>query len=259
MNDLGNRRVIVTGAARGIGAELVRGLVAQRARVVAMDVRDDAGRALVASFSDAHCTYLHCDVSQKREVEASFETAVKELSGLDVLVNAAGRDRPGPAPEDIPEEDWDYLFAIDAKGTFLTNQVACRTMKAQGTGGAIINFGSIAGVRGMHERAAYSAAKGAVHAWTRAAAQAWGRYGITVNAIAPIMATEVAQKFIDSLDAPARAAMEAEAKARIPMGGRMGDPATDLVPFLLFLASPAASYITGQTLAVDGGMMMLGS
>lgn len=254
---LERRRVIVTGAARGIGAAVVRGFIARGARVVAMDVRDELGQSLAQSLG-AECAYLHCDVSCKAEVDAAFDAAVARLQGLDALLNVAGIDRPGAAAEDIAEADWTLVLATNATGTFLTNQAACRIMQ-RGGGGAIVNFGSVAGVRGLPDRAAYSAAKGAVHAWTRAVAQAWGRYDITVNTIAPIMATEVATKFLDRLDAGSRAAYEATLAERIPLGGRMGEPLRDLVPLLAFLAGPGARYMTGQTFAVDGGMMMVGS
>lgn len=247
-------RAIVTGAARGIGGAVARGLMAQGARVACLDVREELGAALAA---EGDGRFIRCDVSDKTAVEAAFDAAIGWLGGLDLLVHAAGLDKPGFAPEDIPEAAWDLVMDVNAKGTFLTNQAAARAMKA-GTGGAIVNFGSLAGIRGMAERAAYSAAKGAVAAWTRAAAQAWGRHGITVNAIAPTMRTEVAEKYLASLDPDIRAAVDAERERLTPMG-RLGDADTDLLPLVLLLAGPGGRYITGQTLSVDGGRTMLGA
>jgi NAD(P)-dependent dehydrogenase (short-subunit alcohol dehydrogenase family) len=148
-------------------------------------------------------------------------------------------------------------MGVNARGAFLTNQQACRRMKSGG--GAIINFASSAGIRGMGDRAAYSAAKGAVLGWTRAAALAWGKYDITVNAIAPTMNTEVARRYLESVTPEERARMDAERVRTTPMQGRLGEVTTDLLPLVLLLCGPGGRYMTGQTFAVDGGRTMLGS
>ena len=246
-------KAIVTGAARGIGAVIASGLMREGWRVACLDLRDEPGLA-VAGAGDG--LYLHCDVSDSAAVDAAFAQAVAWLGGLDLLVAAAGLDKPGFTPEEIPETAWDLVMGINAKGTFLTNQAAFRAM--QPGGGAIVNFGSLAGLRGTPERAAYSAAKAAVAGWSRAAAQAWGPHNVTVNVIAPTMRTEVGEKFLDSLGDEGRAAFEAE-RARITPMGRLGDVERDLLPLLLLLAGPGGRYITGQTLSVDGGRTMLGA
>lgn len=246
-------RAIVTGAARGIGAVVARGLMREGWQVACLDLRDELGAAVAASGNGR---FLHCDVADGNAVEHAFGEAAAWLGGLDLLVAAAGLDKPGFAPEDIPETAWDLVMGINAKGTFLTNQAAFRAMR-QG-GGAIINFGSLSGIRGTPERAAYSAAKAAVAGWSRAAAQAWGPHGVTVNLIAPTMHTEVAEKYLASLGPEARAAFEAE-RARITPMGRLGEVDTDLLPLILLLAGPGGRYITGQTLSVDGGRTMLGA
>jgi NAD(P)-dependent dehydrogenase (short-subunit alcohol dehydrogenase family) len=247
-------KAIVTGAARGIGAVVAKGLMREGWRVACLDVRDELGGE-VAAAGDGR--FIHCDVADKASVDAAFADAAGWLGGLDLLVAAAGLDKPGFAPEDIPESAWDLIMGINAKGSFLTNQAAFRLMRDSG-GGAIVNFGSLAGIRGTPERAAYSAAKAAVAGWTRAAALAWGAHDITVNLIAPTMRTEVAEKFLASLDPEARAGFEAE-RARITPMGRLGEVEADLLPLVLLLAGPGGRYITGQTLSVDGGRTMLGA
>jgi len=256
---LAGKRAIVTGAARGIGAHVARGLVRLGARVVALDIRAALGEALVDELGPERCRFSSCDVSSRVAVEPAFAEALGWLGGLDILVAAAGVDKPGYPAEDVPDEVYDLVMNVDMRGTFLTNQAACRAMKSTGASGAIINFGSVAGVRGMPDRAVYSAAKAAIQGWTRAVAQAWGPYDITVNAIAPIAATEVAQRYLDRLPADQRQAMEAERARITPMGNRMGDVEQDLVPLILLLVGPGGRYITGQTLAVDGGRVMMGS
>ncbi|HTU13102.1 MAG TPA: SDR family oxidoreductase [Allosphingosinicella sp.] len=247
-------RAIVTGAARGIGAVVAKGLMREGWRVACLDLRDELGQAVAG---EGEGRFIHCDIADKAAVDASFAAAVAWLGGLDLLVAAAGLDKPGHAPEDITEAAWDLVMGINAKGTFLTNQAAFRAMQAGG-GGAIVNFGSLAGLRGTAERAAYSAAKAAVAGWSRAAAQAWGPSNVTVNVIAPTMHTEVAEKYLDGLGPEARAAFEAE-RTRITPMGRLGDVAADLLPLVLLLAGPGGRYITGQTLSVDGGRTMLGA
>lgn len=227
------------------------------ARVAGLDVRREEGARKVAELGRPDTAFFYgCDVSRRAEVEAAFEAAAKSLAGLDVLAAVAGVDRPAPA-EAVDQDDWELVMDANARGTFLTNQAAFAYMKE--TGGAIINFGSLAGIRGMVDRAAYSAAKGAVAAWSRSAALAWGKYGIRVNVVAPVMRTEVAQKYLDRLPAKERQAMNERFATQIPLGGRLGEPERDLGPLMVFLAGKGARFITGQTFAVDGGMTMLGS
>jgi NAD(P)-dependent dehydrogenase (short-subunit alcohol dehydrogenase family) len=111
----------------------------------------------------------------------------------------------------------------------------------------------------MADRPAYSAAKGAVLAWTRAVAAAWGPYDVTVNAIAPTMGTDVAERYLAQLDPKERRKLEEDRKRFSPLGGRLGNVERDLLPLVRLLAGPGGRYMTGQTLAVDGGRTMLGS
>lgn len=257
MEALAGKRIIVTGAARGIGAAVMRVYAQAGARVAGLDVRREEGVRMVAELGGPDTAFFYaCDVSRRMEVEAVFEAAAKSLGGLDVLAAIAGVDRPAPA-EAVEQDDWDLVMDANARGTYLTNQAAFAYMKE--SGGAIINFGSMAGIRGMADRAAYSAAKGAVAAWSRSAALAWGKHGIRVNVVAPVMHTEVAQRYLDRLPPEERQAIIQRLAAQVPLGGQLGEPERDLGPLMVFLAGEGARFITGQTFAVDGGMTMLGS
>jgi NAD(P)-dependent dehydrogenase (short-subunit alcohol dehydrogenase family) len=257
MKELAGKAAVVTGGARGLGAVTARGYVEAGMRVAIMDLRDDAGHALARELGDA-ATFIPCDVSSPDSVERGFEMADQSLGGIDILAAAAGLDRPGHAAGEISFEIWSQVIGVNATGTFLTNQAAYRRMRARGWG-RIINFSSVAGIRGYAGRAAYAASKGAVMAWTRSAAQAWGAQGIVVNAVAPQMRTEVADRYIASRSREETEAFEAHLAKVVPVEGRLGDPDQEFLPLMLFLAGDGVRFITGQTFAVDGGMTMLGS
>ena len=144
------------------------------------------------------------------------------------------------------------MFAVNVRGTMLTNQVARRYIREAG-GGSIINFGSISGLRPEPGAAAYSAAKGAVHSWTRPAAGAWGADNIRVNAILPAMATPMYNEAMARATEEQKQASYWINHASIAMGQKYGDPDEDLGPVMVFLASDASRFITGQLIPVDGG------
>ncbi|HUB56044.1 MAG TPA: SDR family oxidoreductase [Mycobacterium sp.] len=248
-SSLAGRRILITGGATGIGAAAVRVLHEAGARVVATYHRtapaDDAAPA----------TWLQCDVRDGEAVESTFCAAVEQLGGLDVLVNAAGLWQAG-IPGHITSDDIDFLLATNVKGTILTNQAAHAVMR--GNGGRIINFGSGEAVMGSPIAAVYAATKGAVQAWTRSAAKAWGADRVTVNALAPAVQTPGADRFREFLGPDAAAFMDQQMKLSIPLGGKLGDPTTDLGPVLVFLAGDGAGFITGQLIPVDGGLAMVG-
>ena len=254
--DLNGKRLIVTGAAGGIGASVLRGLVAAGARVAAMDVNDAAGSEEAARADrtgPGAARYYRCDVRRRAEVDAAFEAAAAWLGGLDGLVNIAGIERAAPA-ESIGDADWDLMFDVNARGTLNTNQAAFPYLSAEG--GRILNFGSAAGVMGLPGCAHYSAAKAAVLGWTRTVAKEWGRHGISVNAAAPGMWTPMYEAHRARMDAGALAAHDRMMAGLIPLGGRLGDPDRDMTPFVVFMMGEGARFITGQTLAVDGGLMI---
>lgn len=255
MGVLEGKRAIVTGGASGMGAAVVRAYVAEGALVVSMDVDDDAGNAVVNGTNAGNaCSYLHCDVSRRVGVESAFAEAVERLGGLDVLVNAAGIEEAAPA-EEITDEAWDRVFDVNLKGTLHTNQTAFKYLKDKG--GRILNFGSGAGIHAYPGGAHYSASKGAVMSWTRTVAQEWGRYNIAVNAMAPVIETPMAKKYFARMSEEEFETFKAGMSQRIPLGGWFGDPDEDFAPVMVFLASDAARFLTGQTYAVDGGSVMM--
>ena len=249
MESLDGKRVIVTGGAGGIGNAAVRVFVDLGAKVActynteAPDVPD----AVIVR---------RCDVSNKSEVDATFDHFAEALGGLDALVHAAGVHGSCPADQ-ISEDEWDRMFTLNGKATLLTNQAAFRHLRERG--GSIVNMGSCEGVRGFAGNATYASTRGAVMSWTRSVALEWAAVNVRANAVAPVIHTRLAQRMRDRLDDAGRAAMDAAIAQGVPLGGQMGDAVEDLAPVLAFLVSDSSRFITGQTIAVDGGFMMLGS
>jgi 3-oxoacyl-[acyl-carrier protein] reductase len=245
---LAGTRILVTGGATGIGAAAVRTL-------------STAGAAVAATYhstpppDDLQATWLQCDVRDPVLVTETVERTVAVLGGLDVLVHAAGVWQAG-VPGQIDAEALDFVLDTNLKSTIYANQAAHAAMQEHG--GRIINLGSAEGVMGSPISAAYAAAKAGVHAWTRSAAKTWAGQNITVNALAPAMDTPGADRLRDFLGPEAAPFLDQQLQASIPLGGKLGDPARDLGPVLVFLAGDGARFITGQLLAVDGGLMMLG-
>ncbi len=249
MGKLEGKRIIVTGGAGGIGNAAVRLFAAEGARVAC--TWNHAGPEVPAGVDTARC-----NIADKTEVNRVFDRFAAALGGLDVLVHAAGR-HGSQAAELVGEPDWDAMFDLNGKATVWTNQAALLHMREHG--GSIVNMGSVEGVRGFAGNAVYAASRGAVMAWTRSVALEWGRHGVRVNCVAPAIHTDIFERQRQHMDAATLAMVDAHLAAAIPLGGRMGDPLRDLAPVLVFLASDDSRFITGQTLAVDGGLMMLGS
>lgn len=245
---LEGRRILITGAATGIGAAAVKILGAEGARIAATFHNTPPP-------DDVDADWYHCDVCDQPSVDTAFQNAVAALGGLDVLVHAAGLWHPG-IPGHIDETGLALVIDTNFTSTVLTNQAAYQYLRNDG--GAIINFGSAEAVLGSPISAIYAAAKGAVQAWTRSIARAWAGQRITANALAPAVETPGAQRLRAFLGPDAKALIDQQLKATIPLGGKLGDPTHDLGPALIFLASSGAHFITGQLIAVDGGLMMLG-
>lgn len=254
---LNGRRIIITGGASGMGAALVRAFTAEGAQSVSMDIDDENGERIARTASAAgpgRATYLRCDVSDKASVDEAFAKATEVLGRLDALTHAAGIS-PGAPAESIALADWERVFAINARGTFLTNQAAFPYLKDHG--GRIVNFASGAGVQGQMNKAHYSATKGAVLSWTRTVAKEWGKYGITVNALAPAIKTPMYALTRSLMTPEVLVAHDAELKIRMPLGGALGDADRDFAPVLVFLVGEGSRFMTGQTIAIDGGMCMV--
>lgn len=249
---LQDRTALVTGGSRGLGLEIAEGLGQSGARVAITARRrewlDEAAAALRAQ--DIDCLALTGDVSDSTDVVQVVDEVTRALGRIDILVNAAGRSWGAPA-EAMPLERWHEVMEANATGTFLLCQTVGRGMIARRFG-RIINVASLAGLAGsppeILDAVGYSASKGAIIALTRDLAVKWARHGITVNAIAPgWFPTRMSEKVIE------RAGQALT--ALIPMGrlGRAGE----VKGAAIFLASDAASYITGQVFAIDGGMLAL--
>jgi NAD(P)-dependent dehydrogenase (short-subunit alcohol dehydrogenase family) len=243
-------RIVVTGGGSGMGAALVASFPSLGAQVVSFD-RDERNGAAVAASSGAH--YVATDVTSEQSVRDAFTEAVGVMGGLDVLVHAAGV-APAGFPEETTVDIYRQAMDVNALGTLLTNVAAFEHMRE--SGGRILNFASDAGVVGLPLKAAYAMSKGAVVAWTRSAAQAWGKHGITVNMISPAMWTPMFEKTRSELDEAGLAEIDAKFARQIFVGGRLGDLERDFVPPMAFYCSPGARFLTGQIFAIDGGLLM---
>jgi NAD(P)-dependent dehydrogenase (short-subunit alcohol dehydrogenase family) len=249
--DLSGSVALVTGGGRGLGEQMARGL-AQAGAAVAVASRkreacDEVARELAGEYG-VRTLALRMDVTDEAQVRAAVDEAERELGPVDLLVNNSGMAWGSPA-EQMPLEAWQKVMETNATGTFLCSREVGRRLIARGAGGAIVNVASIAGVRGSDPRVldavGYSASKGAVIAFTRDLAVKWAPHGIRVNALAPgFFRTKMTEKVLDRA--------EQALSAVVPMR-RIGTE-DELMGAALFLLSPAASYVTGQVLGVDGGM-----
>jgi NAD(P)-dependent dehydrogenase (short-subunit alcohol dehydrogenase family) len=246
--DFSGRRALVVGAG-GLGRAIAEGFAAHGAAVAVADVDGDRARALAGELAARHgvgATGVRVDVTVEDTVRAMVVAAVGELGGLDVLVNAHGATVRTRA-EDLAPGDWRRILDINATGTFLCCQAAGAHMARAG-GGAIVNLSSVRGRYGARfGQAEYSASKGAVDALTRSLAAQWAELGIRVNAVAPtFVETDLTRSVLGDEQ------FAADLRASIPMG-RWGET-DDVVGPVLFFASPAARFVTGQILYVDGGL-----
>lgn len=245
--DLVGQTALVTGAARGLGRAIALSL-AEAGADVALGLRDassDGGLVAEITALGRRALPLAMDVTDLAQSRAAIDTMVTEFGRLDILVNNAGGGIGGAAI-DVREEDFDAVWELNTRSTFFISQHAARSMRESG-GGAIVNIASQAGLVALPGESSYCVSKAAVIHMTRVHAVEWGEYGIRVNAVAPT--------FIETdgtSAALADDAFRADTIERIAALHRIGVP-TEVSGAVVFLCSPAASLVTGQTLAIDGG------
>ena len=253
---LGGRVCVVTGGAQGIGEACARRFAREGASIVIADIADERGQALAAELG---AMYVHCDVGDKAQVDAAVARVLQALGRIDVLVNNAGIFKAADFL-DVSEADYDAVLRVNLKGSFLMGQAVARVMakaaprpgaEGRASRGAIVNMSSVNAVLTIPTISTYNMSKGGVNQLTRVMALSLADKGIRVNAVAPgTIATELAAKSVLTSE---------EAKQRImsrtPMR-RFGEP-SEVADCVAFLASDAASYITGEIVVIDGGRMTL--
>jgi len=237
---------VVTGGAQGIGEACVRRFAREGAHAVIADIDAERGTALALELG---ALYVHCDVGDKAQVDALVARTLAAHGRIDVLVNNAGIFRAAEFL-DMTEDDFDAVLRVNLKGAFLMGQAVAREMAEAGRG-SIVNMSSVNGVLAIPTIAGYNVSKGGINQLTRVMALALADKGIRVNAVAPgTIATELAARAVlTSEDAKARI------MSRTPMR-RLGEP-SEVADTVAYLASDAASYITGEIVVVDGGRMTL--
>lgn len=243
---LAGRVCIVTGGAQGIGEACIRRFARENAKVVIADIDDVRGAALASELAGL---YVRCDVGDKAQVDALVARTLAAYGRIDVLVNNAGIFRAADFLE-VSEADFDAVLRVNLKGSFLMGQAVAREMAKAGKG-SIVNMSSVNAVLTIPTLSSYNVSKGGINQLTRVMALALAGKGVRVNAVAPgTIATELAAKAVLTSE---------EAKARIlsrtPMM-RLGEP-SEIADTVAYLASDAASYITGEIVVVDGGRMTL--
>lgn len=245
--DLRGQTALVTGAARGLGRAIAVAL-AKAGADVALGLRDinapgDVVREVERTGQKA--LPLQMNVAEMEQIRRAVDDTVRHFGKLDILVNNAGIAPENPA-EEVREEDFDATLAVNLKGTFFASQVAARQMIRQG-GGCIINMSSQAGFAALPGESVYCMTKAAIAHLTKCLAVEWGKHNIRVNAVAPTFIHTPGTE-----PALSDANFRADVVERIAALHRIGEP-MEVAGAVVFLASPAASLITGHTLLIDGG------
>ncbi len=254
--DLAGKRAIVTGGAVGIGRAIVLALAACSVRVAVLD-RDRPGAERTAADAGGGAVPVQVDVRRRDSVERAFAEVERALGGYEILVANAGVSTMNRAV-DLTDEEWDYNFDVNIRGVFLTNQMALRHFLARRVPGVVVNVASMAGKIGAPLLAHYSASKFAVIGWTQAVAREVAGDGIRVNAVCPGFVRTGMQEREVQWEARLRGLTPErvlrEYVDQTPLG-RLETP-EDVAPVVVFLASDAARFVTGEAVNVTGGARM---
>lgn len=261
MGRVQDRVVIVTGGAGGIGAAACRAIAAEGAKVVVADLDATAAQAVAEEIAEAGgtATSVGVDHSDRAQVQAMIRTAVETYGELNVIFNNAGMNRARDFM-DVDEANFDEVLRNNTWGVILCTQEAAKQMISQGSGGKIINTGSIAGRQGFWDFVPYCVAKFGILAVTQATARGLIEHGITVNAFAPgVVDTPLWVGLNDDIREIHAQAAERDPMREFATGTLMGRPAApaELAPFLVYLASSESDYMTGQMYMVDGGQVLV--
>ncbi|GAK07109.1 glucose 1-dehydrogenase [Geomicrobium sp. JCM 19038] len=250
--DLTGKTAIITGGGRGLGEAMAEALSEVGANVVVCSRKVEACVAVKEKIESKGGTAmaLALDVTNEEQVESVVEEVHQRFGSIDILINNSGTSWGGYAPEDMPIDKFKKVVDVNLNGTFIMTQAVGKRMIADGTKGRIINIASIAGFRGSNpdvmQAIGYNSSKGGMITMTKDFAVNWGRYGITVNGIAPgFIPTKMSQDVI--------APIKDQMIAKVPLK-RLGEM-QDMQGAALYLASDAAAFMTGQTLVLDGGVL----
>ena len=245
--DVSGQIALVTGAARGLGRAISLALANAGADVALgfLDIQRTGGLPEEIEAMGRRALALQMDTSKLDQVRQAIDKVVEEFGRIDLLVNNAGI-APGNMAENVTEEDFDRTLAINLKGTFFASQYAARHMIRQKSG-SIVNMGSQAGFAALPSESVYCMTKAGIAHLTKCLAVEWGQYGIRVNAVAPTFIHTPGTE-----EALADPQFEADVIERIAGLHRIGEP-MEVAGAVVFLASPAASLITGHTMLIDGG------
>ncbi len=261
MGRVQDRVVIVTGGAGGIGAAACRAIAAEGGKVVVADLDESAARLVADEIVAAggSATSVRVDVTDRPQVQSMVQTAVETFGELNVIFNNAGMNRPRDFM-DIDETNFNEVVRVNTWGVIVCTQEAARQMIAQGSGGKIVNTGSIASRQGFWDFVPYCVAKFGTLAVTQATARGLIGHGITVNAFAPgVVDTPMWVGLNEDIRAIHDGPAEANPMRDMATGTLMGRPASpeELAPFLVYLASAESDYMTGQMYMVDGGQVLV--
>ncbi|MDX6477026.1 MAG: meso-butanediol dehydrogenase / (S,S)-butanediol dehydrogenase / diacetyl reductase [Gaiellaceae bacterium] len=261
MGRVQGRVVIVTGGAGGIGAAACRAIAAEGGKVVVADLDAAAANAVADAIAEdgGTATSVGVDVTDRSQVQAMIAAAVERFGSLNVIFNNAGMNRPRDFM-DVDEENFNSIVRVNTWGVIVCTQEAAKQMIAQGSGGKIINTGSIASRQGFWDFVPYCCAKFGTLAITQATARGLIEHGITVNAFAPgVVDTPMWVGLNDDIREIHAQPAEADPMREFATGTLMGRPASpaELAPFLVYLASDESDYMTGQMYMVDGGQVLV--